>query len=142
PDIRNWVRAGGRLIVHDRSAGNVQPNPLMFGMTSTNTFRLTLDDVSIIQPATTLVTAGPFGVVDNGTLDGGCNSVHGFVNASNMPAGARAILSTGNTSNEVVALSHQWGAGFVYYSTIPLDYYLDNGDCGNGPTILNTNLQQ
>jgi len=59
-----------------------------------------------------------------------------------MPAGARAILSTGNTSNEVVALSHQWGAGFVYYSTIPLDYYLDNGDCGNGPTILNTNLQQ
>lgn len=141
PDIRNWVRAGGRLIVHDRSAGNLQPNQFLFGLTSTNTVRLAVDDVSIIQPATTLVTAGPFGVVDNGTLDNGCNSVHGFVNVSNMPAGARAILSTGTSSNEVVALSYQWGAGFVYYSTIPLDYYLDDGDCGNGTNLI-MNLQQ
>lgn len=143
-DIQNWVSGGGRLIVHDRSAGNLNPNPFLFGTPGLGTVRLLGSDVDVVQPANTLVTAGPLGIVDNYALDGGCSSEHGYIPAANLPPGARAILSMGGNSNQIVAFYYPLGSGFVYYSTIPLDYYLDGGDCGaiatNGPSIYAPNV--
>mgnify|MGYP006863146173 CR=1 FL=1 len=38
-----------------------------------------------------LVTAGPFGTIDNTTLDGGNSSYHGYTTSA-MPVGGTAIL--------------------------------------------------
>jgi hypothetical protein len=72
-------------------------------------------------------------------LDGGCNSAHGYVLASNLPPDSRALLNVQGNADQIVAFSYPLGAGFVYYSTIPLDYYLDGGSCGPGG--ITTNLQ-
>ncbi len=129
PAIEAWVRAGGRLIVHDRSAGNVSPNPFLLGTPGLGTVRLTTADLDVLAPATSLVTAGPFGILTNASLDGGISSAHGYVSAASLPAGARAILSSGANSNQVACFSYPLGAGFIYYSGIPLDCYLADGYC-------------
>src|ERR1041385_1793538 len=46
PGIQSWVANGGRLIIHDRSAGNVSPNPFLLGVTGSVTVRLTTSDRS------------------------------------------------------------------------------------------------
>jgi uncharacterized repeat protein (TIGR01451 family) len=144
PVIRDWVSAGGRLIVHDRSAGNVTPNPFLIGTPGLGTARLETPDIDVRDPASTLVTAGPFGIIMNTSLDGGCNSAHGYVALGSLPFGARAILNVGGNANQIVAFSYPLGAGFVYYCTIPLDYYLNGGSCGamatNGPAIYTPNV--
>jgi len=56
-----------------------------------------------------------------------------------LPPGARAILNVQGNTSQVVAFSYPLGAGFVYYSAIPLDYYLDGGTCGS--SSITTNLQ-
>jgi hypothetical protein len=134
PAIQAWVAAGGRLVIHDRGAGSVTPNPFLLGTPGLGTVRLLLDDIEVMHPANTLVTAGPYGLVDNTALDGGCDSTHGYILSTNLPSGARPILRTPITSagdtNAIVAFSYQLGGGFIYYSTIPLDFYLDGGNCG------------
>lgn len=126
-------------MVHDRGAGVNTPNPFMLGTPGLGTVSAFTSDLDVIDPATTLVTAGPLGVITNTTLDGGCNSAHGYILATNLPPNSRAILSIGINSNQVVAFSYPLGAGFVYYSTIPLDYYLEGGTCGGSG--ITTNLQ-
>jgi Divergent InlB B-repeat domain len=144
PAIQSWVNAGGRLVVHDRSAGNITPNPFLLDASGASTVRLLAADIDVIRSANTLVTAGPFGIVDNLALDGGCSSEHGYVLTNNLPVGSRTILSVGGNSNQVVALSYPLGAGYLYYSTIPIDYYLGGGSCGaigsNGPSIYLPNV--
>jgi hypothetical protein len=144
PAIQSWVNAGGRLVVHDRSAGSISPNPFLLGTPGLGTIRMQGPNVDVIHPANTLVTAGPFGIVDDLALDGGCNSEHGYIVNTNLPIGSRAILSVGGNSNEVVSFSYPLGAGYVYYSAIPIDYYLDGGSCGaiatNGPAIYTPNV--
>jgi hypothetical protein len=126
PDIRTWVEAGGRLVVHDRSAGNSpNPSPLLVGAPSSVLTRALGSDVDVISPATSLVTAGPFGWIDNTALDGGSSSYHGYADTAGLPGGTRRILSVGGNSARTVSLSYPLGQGQVYYSTIPLDYYLD-----------------
>jgi hypothetical protein len=58
------------------------------------------------------------------------------VSAAALPAGARAILST--ATNQIACFSYPLGAGFIYYSSIPLDYYV--GGSGNviTPAVTNT----
>lgn len=129
PAIRSWVEAGGRLVIHDRAAGNITPNPFLLGTPGLGTVRLETSDLDLIAPATTLVTAGPFGILTNSSLDGGSSSAHGYFPAGSLPPGARAILSLGVNSNQVVCFSYPLGAGFIYYSSIPLDCYLSGGGC-------------
>ena len=138
PAIQSWVNAGGRLVVHDRSAGNITPNPFLLGAAGLGTVRLLATDIDVVHPANTLVTAGPFGFVDNLALDAGCNSEHGYILDSNLPNGARSILCIGGNSNQVVSFSYPLGAGYVYYAAIPLDYYLDGGAaCASSPMATN-----
>jgi hypothetical protein len=76
------------------------------------------------------VTNGPFGTINNTTLDGGNLSDHGYALLNTLPAGAVSILNDGNPAHSV-AFYYPFGKGFVYYSTIPLDAYLLQA--GNNP---------
>ncbi len=136
PDIQAWINAGGKLIVHDRSVANSgNPNPLLLGAPGAVSIRLEGADVDVIPPADTLVTAGPFGTIDNFSLDGGTSSEHGYVDQTTLPSQARSILCIGGNTSQVVAFSYPLGSGFLYYSSIPLDFYLEGS--GGGTFLLN-----
>jgi hypothetical protein len=134
PAIEAWVRAGGRLIVHDRYVGAVDdtalPNPFLLGASNTLAVRSFTHeaDLDVIGFPKTLVTDGPFGRITSATLDGGDSSDHGYVGADTLPVSGVAILSAGPGPERVAAFSYRLGNGFIYYSTIPLDYYLGGGE--------------
>lgn len=64
-------------------------------------------------------------------LDGGNSSSHGYVELATLPAGATAVLNRGGATDQIVDFYYAVGAGWVYYSTMPLDFYL--GGAGNNP---------
>jgi len=140
-DITAWVQGGKSFIVHDRFVSNdiddPQSNPFLIGASSILVDRDFSNDadIDLIPPGNTLVTNGPNGTINNLSLDGGTSSTHGFALASTLPVGAEAILSVGSDPNRVAAFSYRLGAGVVYYSTIPLDYYL--GGFGSNPPQSN-----
>jgi uncharacterized repeat protein (TIGR01451 family) len=140
PQIQAWVNTGGKVVIHDRSTGNLSPNPLLLGYSSTTCSRLTTSDLDVIPPGTNLVVNGPFGVINNTTLDGGSSSAHGYISQGLLPAGASSILSIGANATQVTTFSYPLGAGLVYYSSIPLDCYLVGGGCGSGGAFA-TNIQ-
>jgi hypothetical protein len=126
-DLTSYVNAGGSLVFHDRTVTGA--NTVLPGAAGTVFVRDFSDDKNIdIVTGGTLVTNGPFGVITNASLDNGTSSSHGYAAAATLPAGAINLLSRTNPA-ESIAFVYQLGLGFVYYSTIPLDYYLD----GNGP---------
>jgi len=136
-DIESWVRDGGSFIVHDRFVANTigvpQSNPFLIGAPTTLVQRDFSNgaDLDLIPMNNTLVTNGngPGGAIDNLTLDGGNFSNHGYALAETLPVGATGILSAGPDPDKVAAFSYGLGSGSVYYSTIPLDFYLE----GFGP---------
>ena len=118
--IAAFVQAGGVLTFNDRrvqEAASILPGAS--GTVFSHSFGTNIDVVN----AGTLVTSGPGGAIDNTTLDGGNFSNHGFATAASLPAGAQAILNNG-TAGQIVDFFYPFGAGTVYYSTIPLDFYL------------------
>jgi len=114
------------------AAVQAQANPLLVGAPGIVTVRSfdDDDDINVVPPGTTLVTTGSHGTIDDLTLDGGTSSSHGFATSASLPAGSERILQINGNSSQIVAFSYPLVDGAVYYSTIPLDYYLD----GNGPT--------
>ena len=138
-DIRAWVQAGHKFIVHDRFVGSVegvpQSNPFLVGAPGNLAIRSFLfgEDLDVIPPGGTSVTSGPHGTIGNTTLDGGTSSNHGFVQGATLPPGATAILSAGPDPSNVAAFSYSFGDGLVYYSTIPLDYYLAGAELAASP---------
>jgi Bacterial pre-peptidase C-terminal domain. len=130
--IQSWVEGGGVLMVNDRFVSDdfadPQSNPFLLGQSGIQVDRDFVNgpDLDVIPPGGTLVTSGPHGTITNASLDGGNYSNHGFALGSSLPASATRILSAGPNSNNVAAFSYPLGSGAVYYSTIPLDYYLDS----------------
>lgn len=126
-DLATYVNGGGVVVIHDR---NVQNNALIPGGSGIALHRdFTFGaDLNVVTGGT-LVTNGPFGTINNTTLDGGNSSSHGYADVSSLPAGAITFLSNGPSASHSAAFEFNLGAGHVYYSTIPLDFYLD----GNGP---------
>jgi hypothetical protein len=130
-DIEAWVTRGGMFMVHDRfvtdDAGDPQSNPFLVGAPEIQLDRDLTNgaDIDVIPPANTFVTDGPHGVIDDGTLDGGNYSNHGLALEETFPAEAVSILSAGpvDTPNNVAAFSYPLQSGWVYYSSIPLDWY-------------------
>jgi len=120
-------------MVHDRfvtsDVGDPKSNPFLVGAPGVLLDRDFVDgaDLDVIPPGDTRVTSGPHGTITNSSLDGGNLSNHGFALGTSLPAGATPILSAGPDSNHVAAFSYPLGSGFVYYSTIPLDFYLTSG---------------
>jgi hypothetical protein len=135
--LSNWVAGGGVIAIHDRNVclGTCTPVPGSAGIVFT---RLTGANIDV-EPLTTLVTNGRFGTIGNTTLDGGNFSDHGFSGFATLPSGAAGILNNGTPGNEV-AFSYCLGAGAVYYSTIPLDFYLAGGNPAPFRTVYAPNL--
>jgi hypothetical protein len=137
-DIAAYVSSGGSFILHDRFVTDGLPmagNPLLPGSGGITFLRDFTDDrdIDIVTPGT--VDVGPGGLLNNSSLDGGTSSSHGWADASTLPVGAINILSNSDP-NKSVAFAYQFGLGWVYYSTIPLDYYMD----GNGPSGVIANM--
>jgi hypothetical protein len=127
--IEAFVNGGGKLLVHDRWAGQSEPrNPNIpggAGITLTEDFDP--DDINV--PATSPYFGGPIG---DATLDGGNSSKHGF--ATGLPVGSVILLV--DDADQVVDFSYLYGSGLVYYSTSPLDFYIDGGG-DNGDSFRN-----
>lgn len=124
--IASWVALGGVLSYHDRyvSDGASDMAAVLPGAAGTSFVRDFNNDADIeILDNSTLVTNGPGGLIDGDDLDGGNSSSHGYAVLSTLPAGATAVLTRPDPT-QVVDFYYGFGAGWVYYSTIPLDYYL------------------
>jgi len=128
-EIQSWVSNGGKLIIHDLSAGQINPNPFILGTAGTSTVAFPTKDLDVIPPGINPVVAGPFGTINNTNLDGGFYSGVGYVAAEQLPPRVAPILSIGGDPRKVVAFSYPLGQGLIYYSTIRLDCYLGGGAC-------------
>ncbi|MBF0453122.1 MAG: hypothetical protein HQK75_20645, partial [Candidatus Magnetomorum sp.] len=119
--IEIWVRAGGKMIIHDRSAGNAG-NVLLIGLPDTTLTRNTNTFVSFTPFGTgnNALINGPYGTITSGML----KNSNGFVSLSSLPSEAISYLVSGENSNNIASLGYPLGTGFIYYSGIPLDYYL------------------
>lgn len=129
-DIQQAVLNGMGLVIHDRfvdDAETILPGGGAFDIirdTGTNT-----SDINILDNGT-LVTNGPGGMLDDTSLDGGNLSSHGYAVAGSLPGAGRFILSRPDPA-QIVSFSYSFGAGGVFYSSIPLDFYL--GGAGTNP---------
>src|SRR5262249_16033469 len=140
PHIEDWVNQGRRLIVPCRRGGNLSPKRFVVGLPGAPTIRSETANVDVIPPGDSVVILGPFGTIDNATLDGGNSSAHGYISSFSLPPDSIPILSIGGNPDQVVDFSYPLGSGLVYYSAIPLDCYLVGGGCGCSPcaTMLQT----
>ncbi|MCH8900465.1 MAG: hypothetical protein IH942_08270 [Acidobacteria bacterium] len=119
--LTDFVNGGGVLIVHDRfvsgMAAYLPGSPGTFVQIYTSSIDV-LDD-------TTSVTQGPAGVITDASLDGGNFSAHGYVVAGSVPPGSVGIIIFGSNPDQLVTYAYPYGSGWVIYSTIPLDFYLN-----------------
>ncbi|MCC7050118.1 MAG: VCBS domain-containing protein [Alphaproteobacteria bacterium] len=121
-DIAAAVANGMTLIFHDNvvtGANEILPGGESFTIVQSFADG---DDVNVLAPDS-LLANGPGGVITNATLDNASYSTHGFALSGTLPADAELLLSNG-TPSDIVAFSYAYGAGHVYYATIPLEYYL------------------
>jgi|GEM_PF-2319024 len=126
PAIAQAVEDGMILIIHDRYAEGVVSRylPGGEGLVIMREFGEARD----IQVANPLIANGSGDAVTDTSLDNGGHSNHGYALVSSLPATADVILTTGNPDH-AVTFGYQYGQGYVFYSTIPLDFYLsDRGD--------------
>ena len=122
PDIAAAVNGGMNLIIFDRYVTNAQTIlPGGSGITSLRNFA-SATDVNVAAGAPTAFTNGPNGVIDDTTFDGGNYSNHGYVELSSLPPGGTPLLTTSDPTH-IVAFTYPVGAGNVFYSTMPIDYY-------------------
>jgi hypothetical protein len=134
--ITDAVASGMVLIIHDRFVTSA--NTILPGGEGFSIIREEFTDAANIDilDATTLVTNGPGGLLDNASLDNGNLSSHGFVVDGTLPGSSVRILSR-TDPGQIVTMCYQYGAGAVIYSTIPLDYYLDVHDTDLGANMAN-----
>ena len=131
--ISNFVNGGGVLSFHDRAVTNAAT--YVPGAGAVSFVRDFSDDASIDVLTSNTVTNGPGGVIGNTTLDGGTSSSHGYALLASLPAGGVGVLSQTDPTH-IVDFYFPLGLGSVYYSSIPLDFYLD----GNGPAGVQANM--
>ncbi|MCB1875956.1 MAG: carboxypeptidase regulatory-like domain-containing protein [Chromatiales bacterium] len=118
--VFDFVSNGGVLVFHDRyvtGAASILP-----GSPGTFVRSLTNDTQVLLQG--TALTDGPGGIINDTTLDFGNNSHHGYVQAASTPDSAVGLLSETN-ADRWVTYYYRHGSGYVIYSGIPLDYYLN-----------------
>ena len=125
--IANFVAGGGTLMFHDRFVTDAAM--IIPGAEDISFFRDFSDDASIeLGPgAVGELLDGPGGIIDADSLDGGNSSSHGYALASSLPAGSLVVL-TRTDASEAVDFYYSLGGGNVYYSSIPLDFYLGGGN--------------
>ncbi|MEY2408765.1 MAG: large repetitive protein, partial [Verrucomicrobiota bacterium] len=129
PSIAAWVLGGGRLVVHDisgYSSGSHQPSPLLIGANRTLITSSFLMDVNVTPPGNTLVTDGPYGHITDTSLDNPGLVSLTTIDGSTLAPGMTPILQSDLAPTQYVAVSYGLGAGTVFYSTIYLNYLLQN----------------
>lgn len=125
--VANYVSGGGILSFHDRNvAQELSANTYIPGAAGVTFISDFIDSTNIDVLIANAVTNG----INNTTLDGGNESTHGYALLATLPAGATAVFSRTDPTH-IVDFFYGFGAGGVYYSTIPLDFYL--GGAGNNP---------
>jgi PEP-CTERM motif len=122
--IGAFVSTGGLLSFHDRNVtqGSVDANEYLPGGSGISFTTLFSNNINI-STSGTLVTSGPGGTITNTTLDNGNASNDGFASLATLPAGAVPIFNNGVVT-QIVDFYYPFGIGFVYYSSIPLDFHL------------------
>lgn len=119
-DVSNFVNGGGVFLYHDREVGTAETvlpgGGLIDIVRNVNTDTANIDVLNDVFG----------GVINNTTLDGGNLSSHGYANQGTLPAGALSIFSRTDPT-QIVDFTYGFGSGSVYYSSIPLDFYLVSG---------------
>lgn len=136
-DITAAVNGGMNLIIFDRYVTNAQT--ILPGGASITALRDFSDasNVDIATGAPSSFVNGPNGTITDSTFDGGNYSTHGYVELTSLPAGATPLLTTGDQTH-VVAFTYPYGAGNVFYSTIPLDFYTGTSNAAITPSEIFT----
>ena len=138
-----FVRAGHTLSFHDRNvfaAGAVSASTYLHGAGGLTFVRETGTNIDVLD--NTVYGAA----INNTTLDGGNFSDHGYATAASVATlalgigGHRAIFSTGDATH-VVDFTYSLGSGHVYYSSIPLDFYLGGGGPNSAAFLNYANLE-
>ncbi|RKF17420.1 PEP-CTERM sorting domain-containing protein [Alginatibacterium sediminis] len=114
--IESYVMHGGVLMYHDRfvtSGENFIPGASNFSFTRNTSSNIDLAQASGVAGSS----------INDLTLDGGSSSNHGYVLESSIDQAYTAIFDNG-VDGQLVDFSYEYGLGDVYYSSIPLDYYL------------------
>lgn len=118
--IARFVTDGGTFAYHDQDpAGAAAVVP---GAAGVSFAQAVTHDINV-RLAGTLLTGGPGGTVGDKTLDGGNAQAQGYAAVGTLPPGALAPLSS-TDPGQAVAFSYALGAGHVYYSAIPLNFFL------------------
>jgi hypothetical protein len=135
--ISTAVNNGMNLIIFDRYVTNAQT--ILPGGGGINVLRDFSDssDINVAAGAPSSFINGPNGQITDSTFDGGNSSSHGYVTLGSLPPGAKALLTTSNPNN-VVAFTYPVGAGNVFYSTIPLDFYTGSNNSAITGAEINT----
>jgi large repetitive protein len=127
-DIAAFVTSGGSLLVHDRWAGQPTTGAPSLPGGGGITLTANLDDdlnIPALSPYVSILT--------DATLDGGSWSSHG--SASGLPVGSTVFIV--DVLGNAVDFSYVFGTGVVYYSAIPLDFYLSGAGGGVGDNFRN-----
>ncbi|MEM9083402.1 MAG: hypothetical protein AAGB34_07390 [Planctomycetota bacterium] len=131
-DIEAYVRAGGRLMIHDRSTTAAVSENYFLGAPTIEAINFTPltpgEEINrpIADAGSNPVTDGPFGTITDTTLDNALRSVHGAVTRESLlTVNATAILTT-DDPNEVVAFSYALDDGFLYYANMPVLFNATN----------------
>lgn len=120
--IESAVRSGLILVIHDRyvsGASNILPGGE--NITFVRSLGTQIELLNDLHP----VGSGPVGLVTDASLDNGDSSSHGYATVTSLPSGADLVLGSANNA-EIVSFGYTYANGYVFYSTIPLDYYLDS----------------
>lgn len=141
-DVAAFVAGGGVLSYHDRyvsengglSSANNTVLPGAGAITFVRDFTTDTKNIDIVTPGP--VTTGPGGTLTDTSLDGGNLSSHGYVLQASIPADGTSVFSRTDPTH-IVDFYYPFSAGWVYYSTIPLDFYLSG--IGDNPPRENMN---
>lgn len=120
--IARFVTDGGTFAYHDHDQDPAGAAAVLPGAAGVSFTQAVTHDINV-RLAGTLLTGGPGGTVGDKTLDGGNAQAQGYAAVGTLPPGALAPLSS-TDPGQAVAFSYALGAGHVYYSAIPLNFFL------------------
>jgi hypothetical protein len=137
-NVFNWVQAGGDLIIHDSNPSANRTQDIVPGLNvaadgsdlNQHFFGLNhspyggSNTMDVFPGATSPILNGPFGTVNNATMDGGNHSNHGFITADKLPAGVNKVMTwANNNTTRAAVISYGFGQGSVIYTTLPAEHY-------------------
>lgn len=112
----SYVSGGGTFMYHDRFVTGAES--VLAGADNFTFVRNLSSNIDVLAPNDVAGTD-----INNATLDGGNFSTHGYVSAASIDLPFTSIFTNG-VADQLVDFHYEFGLGDVYYSSIPLDYYI------------------